>query len=366
MSLQDADEWAEKHAGSDSSGPFVGAKVIRESTGLAASRSYNLALAPQLIHARSALVNQLVSSKAFRQIEFLAVGSFFIYQTSAELSQPSLSRIPSTREDVFSNTVIPARAKRWLMKFLKFVLDYDSEQNTELWKPKETQLLVDFLETEFKLDRELQSYVITLTLSTDGKISVHDGLVAIYRHLTSMGVFGAGFAAVYPKWGGLSEVAQVGCRAGAVGGGIYMLGTGISSVQRITSDGETRIEISLTNDMTVKSKTFVGNADKPSSDGICVSRLIAVVDSPLPSMFEVVVEGAPTPCAAVVAFPTGSVANDDGIASDFPIYALVHSSDTGECPTGQSEYYFLFIISRYPRVRMNHLYEYLSTLSELH
>lgn len=236
------------------------------------------------------------------------------------------------------------------MKFLKFVLDYDSEQHIELWKPKETEPLVEFLETEFKLDRDLQSYVVTLTLSMDGKITVRDGLVAIHRHLTSMGVFGAGFAAVYPKWGGLSEVAQVGCRAGAVGGGIYMLGTGISGVQRISSDGEAHIEVSLSNDMTVKSKTFVGNADKPSSDGIRVSRLIAVVDSPLPSMFEVVVEGAPTPCTAVVAFPISSVTNDDGTASEFPIYALVHSSDTGECPTGQSEYFSPFSFLYFPPV----------------
>jgi RAB protein geranylgeranyltransferase component A len=312
--------------------------VIEESEGLAASRSYSLPLAPQLIHARSELIQQLVSSKAHLQLEFLAVGSFFIFQAGTESSGPSLSRIPSTREDVFSNTAIAARAKRLLMKFLKFVLDYESDPG--LWKPKELQPLAGFLESDFKLDSDLRSYAITLTLSTDGNITVRDGLAAIHRHLRSMGTFGTGFAAVYPKWGGLSEVAQVGCRASAVGGAIYMLGTGVSGVKRTGSDNEASVEVSLTTGVTVKSKTLIRSAHKTSSDTIRVSKLIAVVNSPLASMFEVFVEGAPTPCVSVVAFPVGSIAADDGTTSEFPIYALIHSSDTGECPTGQCELHF--------------------------
>ncbi|TWU75143.1 Rab proteins geranylgeranyltransferase component A [Metarhizium rileyi] len=329
LSLQDAEAWAERYSGQGGARPFSAAHIATENEGLAASRSYSLPLAPQLIHARSELVNQLVSSKAFRQIEFLACGSFFIYQAAEESSESSLSRIPSTREDVFSNTIIPARAKRRLMKFLKFVFEYDSEQGAELWKPKASQPLAEFLENEFNLDSNLQSYVVTLTLSPDGKITVCDGLAAIHRHLTSMGVFGAGFAALYPKWGGLSEVAQVGCRAGAVGGAVYMLGTGICDVQCAESDGEACIEASLTNGLTVKSKRLVRNMDSLSSQGVCLTRLIAIVDSHLPSMFDIIVEGAPTPCTAVVAFPVGSVSANDGTTSGFPIYALVHSSDTG-------------------------------------
>jgi RAB protein geranylgeranyltransferase component A len=190
---------------------------------------------------------------------------------------------------------------------------------------------------QFKLDRDLQSYIVTLTLSTDGKISVGAGLAAIHRHLTSMGVFGAGFAAVYPKWGGLAEVAQVGCRAAAVGGATYMLGTTISSVDRTQSDDESHVQVTLTNGVTVQTKALIRDTEGTSSDGVHVSRLIAIVNSSLASLFQVVVEGSPTPCAAVVAFPVGSVTADDGAASEFPLYALVHSSETGECPAGQCE-----------------------------
>ena len=334
MTLADAEDWAKKHAGSDGS-VFAEAAVSRDDDALASARSYSLALAPQVVHARSDLLKQLVSSKAFRQIEFLAVGSFFIHKPAAPDTATALHRIPSTREDVFSNRVISNRAKRLLMKFLKFVLDLESEQNESLWKENEHRPLVEFLESKFSLDSDLRSYVVTLTLSLDGKISVGAGLKAINRHLKSMGVFGAGFAAVYPKWGGLSEVAQVGCRACAVGGSVYMLGVGISGVQQSPKSG--KLEVSLTNDLTVSTAKLV-RAGPASGTGLRVGRLVAIVDSPLPSMFQVVVEDAPTPCAAVVAFPAGTVIGEDGSPSEFPIYALVHSSDTGECPVGQCKF----------------------------
>lgn len=317
---------------------------------LPSPRAYSLALAPQLIHARSELLNKLVSSKAFRQIEFQAVGSFYILQPaaaeadSATSASPTLTRIPSTREDVFSSTVIPMRAKRSLMKFLKFVLDYESEPQQEVWKPHADKPLAEFLASDFKLDAALQSYIITLTLSLDGNISVEDGLVAISRHVSSMGVFGAGFAAVYPKWGGLSEVCQVGCRAAAVGGAVYMLGTGITNVAKRTDDS-LKLDLSLSNDMTVTTRALIRGSEKAPEDAVCLSRTTAVVGAALPKLFEAVVEGSPTPSAIIVAFPTGSVTDGAGNSSEYPIYATVHSSDTGECPSGQCKLHSFFSIA---------------------
>lgn len=233
------------------------------------------------------------------------------------------------------STTIPARAKRALMKFLKFVLEYDSEPQTETWKPHADTPLVDFLESQFKLDDELRTYVLTLTLSLDGRASTRDGLAMIQRHLTSMGMFGPGFAAVYPKWGGDGEIAQVACRAGAVGGAVYMLGTGIQQLK--SSDGDDELEIELTNDVTIKSRLLVRSSEAPPDPIQRVSRLTAVIDAHIPSLFEVVTEGAPTPAVAVIAFPAASVSSGDGVASELPVYVAVHSSDTGECPAGQSE-----------------------------
>lgn len=294
-------------------------------------------MAPQLIHTRSDLLAKLVSSKAFRQLEFLAVGSFYVYEPASETqASPVLNRIPSTREDVFVNKVISAKAKRGLMKFLKFVLAYKLEEQVTVWTPHKDELLSDFLASEFKFDTMLQSYIVTLTLSMDGKISVEAGLDAISRHLTSMGVFGPGFAAVCPKWGGLSEVAQVGCRGGAVGGAIYMLGTGVDKVQPGEGDS---LSVSLANDLTVRTKTLVQATESTEHNDMTLTRLTAVVDASLSKLFETFTEGAPTPSAAIVAFPSCSVSTASRVASSTPIYAVVHSSETGECPSNQCKFY---------------------------
>ncbi|KAK3310884.1 GDP dissociation inhibitor-domain-containing protein [Chaetomium strumarium] len=349
FSLQDAELWANRiSAGSGGIFSAVSIEKPEGATGLSSSRAYSLALAPQLIHARSALLSQLVSSRAYRQVEFLAVGSFYIFKPPQDPSQqPSLTRIPSTREEVFSTTAVSAKAKRLLMKFLKFVLDYENSPQLEVWKPHANALLTDLLQQEFKMDAELQTYIVTLTLSLDGKISTKDGLAAIRRHLSSMGVYGPGFAAIYPKWGGLSEIAQVACRAGAVGGAVYMLGTGIKEME--TVEGEVKIQ--LTSGDTVKTRMFVRADDSPG-DKTGITRLVAVVGSPLNPLFEGVVEGAPRPAVAVSAFPAGSL-SVSGKASKYPVYLSAHSSDTGECPTQQSVLYLTTLSSADAKATLN-------------
>ncbi|KAL2131620.1 hypothetical protein VTI74DRAFT_4804 [Chaetomium olivicolor] len=335
FSLRDAELWAER-VSAGTGGVFRAASITKtEGAAGLSSRAYSLALAPKLIHARSALLAQLVSSRAYRQVEFLAVGSFYIFKPSQDPSEkPTLTRIPSTREEVFSTTAISTKAKRTLMKFLKFVLDYESSPQLELWQPHADAPLTDLLQTEFKMDAELQTYIVTLTLSLDGRISTRDGLAVIRRHLSSMGVYGPGFAALYPKWGGLSEIAQVSCRAGAVGGGVYMLGTAI----RRTETVEDGIKLQLTSGDNVKTRMLVRSEDTANAQ-TGISRLVAVVGSPLSPLFEAVVEGAPRPAVAVIALPAGSLSTIAGKASEYPVYLSAHSSDTGECPHGQSTLY---------------------------
>jgi Rab proteins geranylgeranyltransferase component A len=262
------------------------------------------------------------------------VGSFYIFKPSPDPAQKAaLTRIPSTREEVFSTTAVSTKGKRLLMKFLKFVLDYESSPQLETWQPHAEASLVDLLQQEFKMDAELQTYIVALTLSLDPKITTKDGLAVIRRHLSSMGVYGPGFAAIYPKWGGLSEIAQVSCRAGAVGGAVYMLGTGIKRME--TAENEVKLE--LTSGDTIKTRILV-RAGVSQSGQTGIRRLVAVTDSSLNSLFEAVVEGAPRPAIAIMAFPAGSLSTSAGEAFGSPVYLSAHSSDTGECPVGQSKF----------------------------
>lgn len=305
-----------------------------EKRGLSFPRAYTLALAPQIIHTRSELLSRLVSSKAYRQVEFLAVGSFFVYSTTDTSSGATLTRIPSSREDVFSARSIPARSKRTLMKFLKFVIDYDSDEQKPIWQEKANKPLSEYLVDEFKLNESLRDCILALTLTLDGKVTVEDGLGTIHRHLSSIGLFGPGFCAVYPKWGGISEIAQIGCRAGAVGGGIYMLDTRISRNEN--SNGR-EISLKLSNEVSIRTTALISSQQTCSTTSQTIARLVAVINSPLQSLFEILAEGAPTPAVTVVAFPSGSLSNSSSPGLDVPVYAFVHSSDTGECPSGQSK-----------------------------
>lgn len=186
------------------------------------------------------------------------MGSFFVFKPASDASaNPVLARIPSTREDVFSSTDLPARAKRQLMKFLKLVLSYEDEATLPQWQEYAERSLADFLGEKMCLDQELRTYINALTLSLDGQVSTKKGLGTIHRHLTSMGLFGPGFAAVYPKWGGGSEIAQVACRAGAVGGGIYMLGTGIKTIKSEGGADDELVDLELSDDTVVKAKMLI-------------------------------------------------------------------------------------------------------------
>lgn len=316
------------------------------------SRAYSLALAPQLIYSRSALLPTLVSSKIYRQLEFLAVGAWWIYESSAAeevgegMRKGVLRKIPGGREDVFADKSIDLKAKRGLMKFLRFVADVDAQmQVLEKWGDRSFE---EFLTDQFAIPSKLQSTLHALTLSPRAprNTSTSYALPRMSRHLASIGMFGPGFGSVIPKWGGLAEVAQVSCRAGAVGGGVYMLGRAIQACSTETSGdvemGPT-LKLTLCGGETVKTRWAVGNEkdlptkgkrDTPPSS--CTSRSISIVASTLSTLFPPIADGAPPSACAVVVFPAGSLRFADEDIEN-PIYLMIHSSETGECPSEQCE-----------------------------
>ena len=359
LSLAEADSWAAAHAQqseqesstseahSRQQSCFSHAVIVRnESKGsgedakskqgiLGPARAYSLALAPQIVYARSNLLPALVSSRTHSQLEFQAVGPWFHISGS---SSRTLSRVPGGREDIFQDTSLNLRAKGAVMKFLRFVGNY--EEKEEEWRELKDLSLSTALEQKFGLPAASHGPLLALTLvaSEPGKITVAEALPRIARHLRSIGVFGAGFGAVFPKFGGLAEVAQVACRACAVGGGVYVLGTGILSCQKTSEDCLT---LELSGGEKVSTKQLVGSRnDLPTSTGsITVSRTLArsisIVSSPLTWLFPPTSEGGVTPAEAVVVVP--STSDPQGP----PVHILVHSSESGDCPTGQCKLLFL-------------------------
>jgi RAB protein geranylgeranyltransferase component A len=356
--LQEAEEWA-KSISTTARSTFSNAAISTvdpdsdgSSSGkLGFSRAYSLALAPHIIYTRSSLLPLLVSSRSDQQLEFLAVGSWFVYTAGQNGTLASLARVPGSREDLFADQSIEPRAKRSLMKFLRFVGDFENQSD---WQEQADTPFHSFLSSRFGLPPAVQAPFAALTLSPNppDATTVAFALPRVARHLRSMGLFGPGFGAVVPKWGGLAEIAQVGCRAGAVGGAVYVLGTGLAtdtSEQGLvtkTSDGEGeashlgQTQLNLTNGDVVKTKWLAGSlAALPQSatsaipsSTLTVSRCIAIVSSPLKSLFPAMAEGAPQPAVAVVVFPSSSL---EAELDSPPIHLFVHSSETGECPPGQ-------------------------------
>ncbi|KAK7549336.1 rab proteins geranylgeranyltransferase component A [Phyllosticta citricarpa] len=367
FSLQEAESWVQQvNQAEAKSSIFHDATIVRAQSSdssdqpkLGFSRAYSLPLAPQLIYTRSAILPILVSSKVYKQLEFLAVGSWWVYSNAeapsnegTEAARPHgrLTKVPNGREDIFADESIDMKAKRTLMKFLRFVADYE---NQEVWEIFKSRCFSEFLTEHFKIPQNLHAPLLALTLSLDKPESITTELAVprIAHHLRSIGVFGPGFACVVPKWGGLAEISQVACRAQAVGGGIYVLGQGITSLDTAivessedpstTEPQNPRLSARLKDGEEVTSAWVVGSKEdlpcegkQVTSDASC-SRSISVVSSSLQSLFPALAEGAPAPAGAVVFFPSGSL-HMEGSSEHSPVYVLVHSSDTGECPVGQT------------------------------
>jgi RAB protein geranylgeranyltransferase component A len=283
------------------------------------------------------LLSKLVSSKVYRQLEFQAVGNWWVYDVDG-----LLKRLPTGREDISQDRSIDNRTKRNLMKFLKFVVDYDNQ--TELWSLQGNDGLSGYLSSQFQLPVELQTVMAALTLSLEppDRITVKWALPRIATHLTSIGVFGPGFGAVIPKWGGGAEISQVACRAGAVGGGVYVLGIGVTDSSKSIENGDVTYITQLSNGEVVRSTHLVQTPTL--SHGItAVSKILAVISSPLASLFRNSIEGSPMAAVTVITIPSNTIIVNS-FQQSHPIYIMLHSSETGECPLGQSKYFLSLLL----------------------
>ncbi len=335
-----------------------------------------------------------MSSKVYRQLDFLAIGNWWIYsdheaadegQTgSTAPSGGSLRRIPGGREDVFADKGIDLRSTRSLMKFLKLAADPEAHESIlERWGSKP---FPEFLEGQFSIPPRLQAPLLALTLSPKppAETLTSYAMPHIHRHLTSIGIFGPGFGSVIPKWGGLAEIAQVACRAGAVGGGVYVLKRGFArhgNADQEISGRDTSLSTVRLHGEDVQSHWIVGSlwdlpsrAHPPPDNQIhssYIARSITIVSGSLSELFPLPAEGAPPPAGAVVFFPSGTLKleSEDQMPPRAkieppPVYLVVHSSDTGECPAGQCEFPCIQHESA-SILMMTQNNEYLSTLSAI-
>jgi Rab proteins geranylgeranyltransferase component A len=257
----------------------------------------------------------------------------------------SLHKIPSSREDVFSDDSLSMREKRALMKFLRFVLQPEQrEQSAET--PPGPQNLKQALEERFNVPESMQAPILALALASEpaNATDFDNALQRVSRHMRSIGYFGPGFGAVIAKYGGNAEIAQVACRAQAVGGGVYLLGQGIENIESSEPSSDNRLlRVTLSDGTSLRTHRVAGSIDDlpgthlvSQTSHVEILHSISIVSDPLKSLFPQTSENGPVPAAAIVLVENMM---EPGAA---PVYLQVHSEDTGECPAGQCESMFSF------------------------
>lgn len=264
-----------------------------------------------------------------------------------------LKRIPSGREDIFADDSINVRSKRALMKFLRHVLQGETED--ESTAGARSSSFEQVLKDEFHISGVLQQPLLALSLSPENAADTAEEFAVqrIARHMKSIGVFGPGFGSLLVKWGGLSEIAQASCRALAVGGGVYVLGREIKVIHSPQIEKDSTIEhststVELSDGEKIETEWVVGGAsdlptevlDATNSQLTRSARAVYIVSSSLDQLFSTTSDSGPPPAGIVVVFPGGPNPVDNSTTLG-PTYLFVHSSDTGECPHGQCKSTFL-------------------------
>ncbi|KAL9090997.1 MAG: hypothetical protein Q9159_001623 [Coniocarpon cinnabarinum] len=301
-----------------------------------------------------ALISTVVSARVEQQLEFVAHGATWLLSdtTSAHHDQSSesvkinadipphrtslLKRVPDSREDILADETLDSKAKRSINKFLRFIADLEGESQQEIRAERRDAPFNEFLHDKFRLGTELQKdiYALTASLDTPNETQTEWALRRIEQYLRSLGALGPGFAAVVPKYGGLAEVAQVCCRAQAVGGGTYMLGHGIRRVEQDMYENDARLTIQINNGSSIKARWMVGTVDNLPNDvlqnveeGPVCSCSTSVVSGSLTELFAKASAESSEPASATITIPSEDASP--------PVQIIAHSSLTDECPANQ-------------------------------
>lgn len=107
---------------------------------------------PKLLGTRDALVETLIRSGVGRYLEFKSVDDIYI------LDDNSLVKVPSSKEDVFTNKSVSLIEKRKLMKFLTFAMDF--EETDPVFEGTENMTYAKFLAEKFKITGKLQQAIV--------------------------------------------------------------------------------------------------------------------------------------------------------------------------------------------------------------
>lgn len=309
---------------------------IANGRGKYASRDFGLDLAPRILFAKSDLLSILVKSRVHQYLEFQSLSSFHTYEND------SFEKLTNTKQEIFTDQNLPLMTKRNLMKFIKFVLNW--EEQPEVWKPYSGRPVGELLVEKFKLEKpQVFELMFSIGLCYNMNTNTPEALQRIRRYLSSFDVYGP-FSVLYSKYGGPGELSQGFCRSAAVGGATYKLNESLTSY-----DPSTRVAyFSDGSKVSVSEKVVISPTQAPKynqnipNQQYEIHRLTCIVEKSCEEWFS---EGE---SAAVVVFPPGSLKT--GNQEVVQAFILGQGSET--CPKGTSIWY-LSTTQQGPRAEMD-------------
>ncbi|CCF57483.1 hypothetical protein KAFR_0C04920 [Kazachstania africana CBS 2517] len=287
------------------------------------SRDFGIDLSPKFLFAKSDLLSILVKSRVHQYLEFQSLSTFHTYEND------SFEKLTNTKQEIFTNQNLPLMTKRNLMRFIKFVLDW--EKHPQIWEPYATKSITEFLIEKFNLEpAQVNELIFSIGLCYTADTKVPHALQRIRRYLISFDVYGP-FPVLYSKFGGPGELSQGFCRSAAVAGATYKLNEKLQSFDPTTkvatfTDGSK---------VMVSEKVIMSPTQAPRShkhvpkQNFEIHRLTCVVEKSCSEWFTNNESGA------VIVFPPGSLKSGNKRV----VQALILGSGSECCPSGTCIWY---------------------------
>ncbi|AGO12072.1 AaceriADR413Cp [[Ashbya] aceris (nom. inval.)] len=288
-----------------------------------ASREFGIDLACKILFAKSDLLSILINSRVHQYLEFQSLSNFHTYEND------NFEKLTNSKQQIFTDQSLMLMTKRSLMRFLKFVLDW--EKHPEAWKAYVDKPIGEFLREKFKLDdNHISELVFSIGLCYSHETKTPNALQRIRRYLTSFDVYGP-FPVLYSKYGGPGELSQGFCRSAAVAGATYKLQHGLLSY-----NPETRVAVFQDGSRAqVTEKVVVSPTQRPPDSKNVpeqpfeVQRLTCVVEKDCAEWI------GENEHASVVVFPPESLKTKNRRA----VQVVVLSSGSEVCPKGTCVWY---------------------------
>lgn len=298
------------------------------------SKDYGVDLCPRVMFAQLDFLALLVKSRVYKYLEFQSLSSFHVFENDNFRSKLS----NTTKEDIFTDQSILLQTKRALMKFLKFVLqDNTDEAKEELLRANSTTPIETFLKDHFRLESPQTDeliYSIGLCYAKDTKTP--EALARIKRFLVSFDVYGS-FPVMMLKYGGPGEISQGFCRSAAVADATYKLDTRLvdfdpqEKIAKFDDGSKIKINekiiVSPTQTPKFLAKNYTELAEKLQL--FTVTRLVTIVRKDCKEWI------SENECSAVVVFPPGSLPTNN----QYSIQVVIQNGGSGVCPEGELIWY---------------------------